>query len=53
VQFLAVCHDGTSVFWSGFIPATITRDDNLKSVVVSGSGTVRDISRVPHEVTFR
>jgi hypothetical protein len=30
VQFLAVCNDGTSMFWSGFMPATITSTDNLK-----------------------
>jgi hypothetical protein len=52
VQFLAVCNDGSAFTWSGIIPATIISTENLKSVVVSGSGTVTDINRATHNVTF-
>jgi hypothetical protein len=52
VQFQAVCPDGTSYSWGGIVPATITSEDNLKSVHASGSGTVRDIFGVSHQVTF-
>jgi hypothetical protein len=52
VQFQAVCPDGTSFTWGGILPATITSTDNLKSVTATGSGTVRDIFGVAHEVTF-
>ena len=52
VQFLAVCPDGTSFSWIGFIPATITSTKNLKSVTASGTGTVRDNSGATHEVSF-
>ena len=52
VQFQAVCPDGTSFTWGGVLPVTITSTDNLKSVTVSGSGTVRDIFGSPHDVSF-
>ena len=52
VQFQAVCPDGSSFSWVGIVPATITSTDNLKSVAATGSGTVRDIFGVTHEVTF-
>ena len=53
VQFLAVCPDGTSFGWAGFVPATITSADNLKSVHAVGSGTVRETgSSVTHNVSF-
>jgi hypothetical protein len=52
VQYQAVCPDGLSFSWVGTIPATIESADNLKSVVASGSGTVRDPSRITHQVTF-
>jgi hypothetical protein len=52
VQFLAVCPDGTSFGWVGFLPATITSTENLKSVTAVGSGTVRDNLGVTHAVTF-
>jgi hypothetical protein len=52
VQFLAVCPDGISFSWAGFLPATITSADNLKSVHAVGSGTVRDNSGVLHTVSF-
>ena len=53
VQFLAVCPDGTSFGWAGFLPATVTSADNLKSVRTVGSGTVRETgSSVTHQVTF-
>ena len=31
---------------------TVTSTENLKSVIVSGSGTVRDIFGVTHDVSF-
>ena len=52
VQFLAVCPDGTSFSWVGFLPSTISSTDNLKSVRTVGSGTVRDNSGGLHTVTF-
>jgi hypothetical protein len=52
VQYLAVCPDGTSYSWIGFLPATISSEPNLKRVHASGSGTVRDILGVTHQVTF-
>jgi hypothetical protein len=52
VQYLAVCPDGTSYGWAGFLPATITSAPNLKSVHAAGSGTVRDNVGVLHQVTF-
>jgi hypothetical protein len=52
VQFLAVCPDGTSFRWLGFLPATITSTENLKSVTATGSGTVRDFSGGTHTVSF-
>jgi hypothetical protein len=52
VQFLAVCPDGTSFRWLGFVPATITSTENLKSVIATGTGTVRDISGNAHTVSF-
>jgi hypothetical protein len=52
VQFQAVCPDGSSFSWSGIIPATITSTENLKSVVASGSGVVRDNLGGIHEVSF-
>jgi hypothetical protein len=52
VQYLAVCPDGTSYSWIGLLPATISSEPNLKRVHASGSGTVRDILGVTHQVTF-
>ena len=52
VQYLAVCPDGTSYSWAGFIPATITSDEGLNSVTATGTGTVRDIFGVTHQVSF-
>jgi hypothetical protein len=52
VQFQAVCPDGRSFSWGGILPATITSTENLKSVTATGSGTVRDIFGVTHDVTF-
>src|SRR5215204_4416425 len=52
VQYLAVCPDGSSFSWVGIVPATITSTENLKSVSASGSGTVRDIFGVSHDVSF-
>ena len=52
VQFQAVCPDGSSFSWGGIVPATITSTENLKSVTATGSGTVRDIFGVTHDVTF-
>jgi len=52
VQYLAVCPDGSSYSWVGFLPATIASAPNLKSVHATGSGTVRDNSGVLHDVTF-
>jgi hypothetical protein len=52
VQFQAVCPDGSSFSWIGFVPATITSSENLKSVTATGSGIVRDNLGGTHEVTF-
>jgi hypothetical protein len=53
VQFLAVCPDGTSFSWAApTAPATITSDENLKSVTATGSGVARDNLGGTHEVTF-
>lgn len=53
VQFQAVCPDGSSFSWLGAaIPATITSTENLKSVTATGTGTVRDIVGVTHQVSF-
>lgn len=52
VQYLAVCPDGTSYSWIGFVPAVISSTDNLKRVAASGGGTVIDIFDARHEVTF-
>ena len=52
VQYQAVCPDGSSYGWAGFIPATITSAGDLTSVTASGSGTVRDIFGVTHQVSF-
>jgi hypothetical protein len=52
VQFQAVCPDGSSFSWIGFVPATITSSENLKSVTATGSGFVRDNLGGTHEVTF-
>ena len=52
LQYQAVCPNGSSFSWVGIVPAMIISTDNLKSVVASGSGTVRDIFGVAHEVFF-
>lgn len=52
VQYQAVCPDGSSFTWGGILPATITSKANLKSVTASGSGIVRDVFGVTHEVSF-
>ena len=52
VQYQAVCPDGTSFSWIGFVPAEISSTDNLKGVTARGSGTVTDIFDMPHQVTF-
>ncbi|MCI0686978.1 MAG: hypothetical protein L0Y54_07055 [Sporichthyaceae bacterium] len=53
VQFLAVCPDGTSFSWAApGAAATITSDENLKSVAASGSGIARDILGGTHQVSF-
>lgn len=60
VQYLAVCPDGTSFGWAGFIgddrpleeEATITSAPDLVAVQASGTGTARDNSGVDHQVTF-
>ena len=52
VQYQAICPDGTSFSWAGFVPATITSSENLKSVTASGSGIVRDNLGETHEVSF-
>ena len=51
IQYQAVCADGTSYTWGGILPATIESTANLKGVHVTGSGTVRDIGGVLHEVS--
>ena len=52
VQYQAVCPDGSSYSWAGFIPATITSSDDLTSVTATGTGFVRDNLGVTHEVSF-
>jgi hypothetical protein len=52
VQYQAVCPDGSSYGWVGVIPATITSADGLTSVTAEGTGTVRDIFGVTHQVSF-
>ena len=53
VQFLAVCPDGSSFSWAApAASATITSEDNLKSVHTVGSGIAREPSGVTHQVTF-
>jgi hypothetical protein len=52
VQYQAVCPDGSSYGWAGIIPATITSADDLTSVTATGSGNVRDIFGVTHQVSF-
>ena len=52
VQYQAVCPDGSSFSWVGIVPATITSDENLKSVTASGTGIVRDNLGETHEVSF-
>ncbi len=53
LQYQAVCPDGSSYSWVGAaIPATITSSDDLTSVTATGTGTVRDIFGVTHEVSF-
>lgn len=52
VQYLAVC-SGSSFNWTGnALPATVTSTENLRSVTVTGSGTVRDNSGLAHQVVF-
>ena len=53
VQFLAVCPGGISFSWAAPVaPATITSEDNLKSVTAVGSGIARDNLGGTHTVTF-
>jgi hypothetical protein len=53
VQFQAVCPDGSSFSWAApTAPATITSEENLKSVTATGSGIARDILGGTHTVTF-
>jgi hypothetical protein len=52
VQYQAVCPDGSSYSWAGFIPATITSSGDLTSVTATGTGTVRDNLGVTHLVSF-
>jgi hypothetical protein len=53
VQFLAVCPDGTSFSWAApTAPATITSDENLKSVTAAGSGLARDNLGGTYQVSF-
>lgn len=51
VQYQAICPDGSSYSWIGFLPATITSEPNLKGVHVTAAGTVRDIFGEFHQVT--
>jgi hypothetical protein len=51
VQYQAICPDGSSYGWVGFLPATITSKPNLKSVHATAAGTVRDILGEVHPVT--
>ena len=53
VQFLAVCPGGFSFSWAAPVaPATITSEENLKSVTAVGSGTARDNLGGTHTVSF-
>ena len=52
VQYQAVCPDGSSFTWGGIVPATIASEPNLKRVVASGAGSVRDIFGTTHSVSF-
>jgi len=53
VQFLAVCPGGISFSWAApAAPATITSEENLKSVSATGSGIARDNLGGTHTVTF-
>ena len=52
VQFLAVCPDGTFSWAAPTAPATITSDENLKSVTAAGSGIARDNLGGTHQVSF-
>jgi len=53
VQFLAVCPGGISFSWAApTAPATITSDENLKSVNAVGSGIARDNLGGTHTVSF-
>jgi hypothetical protein len=53
VQFLAVCPGGTSFSWAApTAPATITSEENLKSVHAAGSGIARDNLGGAHQVSF-
>jgi hypothetical protein len=52
VQYQAVCPDGSSYSWVGIIPVTITSADDLTSVTATGTGTVRDIFGVTHQVSL-
>ena len=53
VQFLAVCPNGSSFSWAApAAPATITSNDNLKSVTATGSGVATDNLGGVHQVTF-
>jgi hypothetical protein len=53
VQFLAVCQDGRSFSWAApTAPATITSEENLKSVTATGAGVARDNLGGTHDVTF-
>ena len=53
VQFLAVCPGGTSFSWAApTAPATITSEENLKSVHAAGSGIARDNLSGAHQVSF-
>ena len=53
VQFLAVCPGGISFSWAApTAPATITSDENLKSVTAVGSGIARDNLGGTHTVSF-
>ena len=53
VQFLAVCPGGLSFSWAApSAPATITSEENLKSVTAVGSGIARDNLGGTHTVSF-
>ena len=53
VQFLAVCPGGISFSWAApTAPATITSEENLKSVAAVGSGIARDNLGGTHTVSF-